>query len=181
MTETVHELSRRRTLTNVFAVVVGILSFAVFVLFGNEIALVVGFHALLLGTSTAVVTYCLTQFTGVLLGEGDEDEGDQKSTTSFRDRWWQIFSGKALETDSDVKVDTGWLIGRLENILVMTLVVAGQYTALSIIFAAKSWVRKEDTASGNTTYYLAGTLVNFTYSIVVGLTAVWVLGMVSTN
>jgi hypothetical protein len=56
------------------------------------------------------------------------------------------------------------------------LVIAGQYTALSIIFAAKSWVRIEDTASENTTYYLAGTLVNFTYSIVFGVGLVQVLG-----
>jgi len=74
-----------------------------------------------------------------------------------------------------VEEDTGWLIGRCENILVLSLVLVGEYTALSVIFAAKSWVRRDDTASGNTTYYLAGTLVNFTYSIVVGLSAIWLL------
>lgn len=34
------------------------------------------------------------------------------------------------------------------------------------VFAAKSLVRREDVTSGNTTYYLAGTMVDFTYSVV---------------
>jgi len=38
------------------------------------------------------------------------------------------------------------------------------YTALALIFAAKTVVRKED-IKNNTLYYLAGTMVNVTYSI----------------
>lgn len=44
-----------------------------------------------------------------------------------------------------------------------------------VVFAAKSIVRREDMTSGDTTWYLAGTLVNFTYSIVVGVVAVGIL------
>lgn len=80
---------------------------------------------------------------------------------------WDVFTGRALRGSSEA--DTGWLIGRLENVLVLTLVLVGAYTALSVIFAAKSFVRYEDTASKDSTYYLAGTLVNFTYSIAFGL------------
>lgn len=62
--------------------------------------------------------------------------------------------------------DTGFVIGKAENVLVYVLILAGAYTALALIFAAKSLVRREDITSGDTTYYLAGTMVNFTYSVV---------------
>ena len=65
---------------------------------------------------------------------------------------------------SEVK-DTGFVIGKAENVLVYVLILAGAYTALAVIFAAKSLVRREDITSGDTTYYLAGTMVNFTYSV----------------
>lgn len=58
----------------------------------------------------------------------------------------------------------------------LTLVVVGAYTALGLVFAAKSLVRREDMTSGDTTWYLAGTLVNFTYSIVVGVVTVVAAG-----
>ena len=64
--------------------------------------------------------------------------------------------------------DVGRIIGKAENVLVLSFVLVGAYTALSLIFAAKSIVRREDMAS-NSLYYLAGTLVNFTYSLAVGL------------
>lgn len=80
------------------------------------------------------------------------------------DRWTNV----ELDDDS-VDQDTGRLIGKCENILVITLVLAGAYTALGLIFAAKSFIRRDDTTSGDTTYYLAGTLVNFTYSLGAGV------------
>lgn len=87
------------------------------------------------------------------------------------------FTGDALQGGGDIDEDTGWLIGKLENVLVVTFVFQDAFTALSIVFAAKSFIRREDTASGNTTYYVAGTLLNFTYSVVVGLVAVRTLGL----
>lgn len=89
----------------------------------------------------------------------------------------RYFTGEALVGGGDIDEDTGWLIGKLENVLVVTFVFQGAYTALSIVFAAKSFVRREDISSGNTTYYIAGTLLNFTYSVVVGLIAVRALGL----
>jgi len=100
----------------------------------------IGSYGFLMGTSTAVVGHGLRQFTGSSLGNG-------------------------RTTDQD----TGWLIGKLENVLVLSFVFQGAYTGLSVIFAAKSFIRRDDTSSENTTYYLAGTLLNFTYSLVVGL------------
>ena len=83
----------------------------------------------------------------------------------------QVSLRRALGTDyeegigSEVK-DTGFVIGKAENVLVYVLIFAGAYTALALVFAAKSLVRREDITSGDTTYYLAGTMVNFTYSVV---------------
>jgi len=37
------------------------------------------------------------------------------------------------------------------------------------VFTAKSIVRYQDMNSGNTTYYLTGSVANFTYSLVYGV------------
>lgn len=181
MADETQNLSRRRIATDVIVTLLGLSALVIFVFRGERTALVIGVYSLLLGTSTAVVTYCLTQFTGISIettegGVTERGKEEESSEGRFKAAW-QIFTGKALESDSDIEKDTGWLIGRLENILVLTLVFIGQYTALSVIFAAKSWVRVEDTASENTTYYLAGTMVNFTYSIVFGLVAIRLLDL----
>lgn len=63
--------------------------------------------------------------------------------------------------------DTGFVIGKCENILIITLMLLNAYTALAVIFAAKAIVRRED-MSRNSLYFLAGTMVNVTYSVVVG-------------
>ena len=78
---------------------------------------------------------------------------------------------------SEVK-DTGFVIGKAENVLVYVLIFAGAYTALALVFAAKSLVRREDITSGDTTYYLAGTMVNFTYSVVFAQIVAAVVGRV---
>lgn len=64
------------------------------------------------------------------------------------------------------EVDTGRAVGKVENVLVFTLAVLGAYTALGLVFTAKSIVRWQDMNSENTTYYLTGTITNFTYSFV---------------
>lgn len=73
--------------------------------------------------------------------------------------------------------DTGVVVGKCENILIVALVLLGAYTALSIIFAAKAWVRHED-MSQNSLYFLAGTLVNVTYSFLFALGLKWLLAVV---
>jgi len=58
--------------------------------------------------------------------------------------------------------DVGVLIGKCENVLTLTFVLAGAFTALAVVFAAKGIVRKDDIEK-NSLFYLAGTLVNLTY------------------
>ena len=65
--------------------------------------------------------------------------------------------------------DTGVVVGKCENILIVVLVFVGAYTALSVLFAGKAFVRRED-MSTNSLYFLAGTMVNVTYSLLFALT-----------
>ena len=51
----------------------------------------------------------------------------------------------------------------------------GGYTALTLLFTGKAIVRREDLKSGNSLFYLAGTLVNISYSMVLALSLKWVL------
>ena len=50
----------------------------------------------------------------------------------------------------------------------MTFVILEAYTAVSVIFAAKTIVSKEGMAK-NSLFFLVGTLINVTYSIMIGL------------
>lgn len=89
------------------------------------------------------------------------------------------FLGPGVLEDLDPTTrDTGSLVGKCENVLVLTLVLVGAYTALAVLFAAKSIVRREDIDSGDTAYYVAGTLVNFTYSLLFAAGVVTLAGMV---
>jgi hypothetical protein len=74
----------------------------------------------------------------------------------------------AGEAVSSRERDVGVLVGKCENVLALTFVLAGAYTALAVVFAAKGIVRKDDIEK-NTLFYLAGTLVNLTYSVLVGV------------
>lgn len=72
--------------------------------------------------------------------------------------------------------DVGAIVGKCANLLTLTFVMLGAYTALAVIFAAKGTIRKEDIEK-NSLFYLAGTLVNFTYSVIVGALLLFVLGL----
>lgn len=86
-------------------------------------------------------------------------------------------SKKPLEIEKGAR-DTGFIIGKCENLLILTLMLLDAYTALAIIFTGKTIVRRED-MSRNSLYYLAGTMVNVTYSVVVGATVKALLALVS--
>lgn len=64
--------------------------------------------------------------------------------------------------------DTGFVVGKCENLLIITFMILDAYTALALIFAAKAIVRRED-MSKNSLFFLAGTMINVTYSIMIGL------------
>ena len=65
------------------------------------------------------------------------------------------------------RFDTGTVIGKCENILALTFILADETTGLALIVAAKSLVRKEDIQK-NPGYFLGGTLVNLVWSVIMG-------------
>ena len=65
------------------------------------------------------------------------------------------------------RYDVGAIVGKCENFLTVSLIVADAITALALIFTAKSIVRSDDIKRAPR-YYLGGTLVNFSYSVFMG-------------
>lgn len=63
--------------------------------------------------------------------------------------------------------EAGAIIGKCENFLIISLILANAFTGLALIFTAKSIVRSED-IKRDPRYYLGGTLVNFSYSVLMG-------------
>jgi hypothetical protein len=70
---------------------------------------------------------------------------------------------------TEAEADTGRAIGKIENVLILTLTLYSAYTALGLVFTAKSIVRWQDITSEDTTYYLTGSIANVTYSFVYGV------------
>ncbi len=78
-------------------------------------------------------------------------------------------SGRPLsEVVKKSERDTGSVVGKCENILILVFMIIGAYTALGLVFAAKAAIRMED-AKREPLFYLAGTMVNVTYSVLVAL------------
>jgi hypothetical protein len=80
----------------------------------------------------------------------------------------KISHKKKKEIAPDTQWDTGAVIGKCENILIITFILSNEFTALAIIFAAKTIIRKDDIEK-NSLFYLAGNMINVTYSIVFGV------------
>lgn len=77
-------------------------------------------------------------------------------------------SRDAVSEPSREMRDTGFVIGKCENLLLLTFMMLDAYTAMALINTAKAIVRAEDMKK-QPLYYLAGTMVNVTYSIMIGL------------
>lgn len=86
--------------------------------------------------------------------------------------------GDSEKPVSRTKYDIGAIIGKCENLLTITLILADAFTGLALIFTAKSIVRSED-IKRDPKYYLGGTLVNFTYSVLMGFFIRVVLSAIS--
>lgn len=72
--------------------------------------------------------------------------------------------------------NAGAVIGILERALTLTLILAGEYTAIALIFAAKSLARFNDLNNREfAEYYLIGTLSSILVAVVTGAVAGYVL------
>ncbi|TKJ41057.1 hypothetical protein CEE37_05165 [candidate division LCP-89 bacterium B3_LCP] len=66
----------------------------------------------------------------------------------------------------------GTIIGILERIFVLTFVLLGEYTALVLIFTAKSIARFEELKDREfAEYYLIGTLLSILFAMLIGILA----------
>ena len=129
-------------------------------------------YAFLLGTSGFLVDEVLAWANAEANGEGGEQSSDGQGGEGGTEPSSDGEGEQAEDSDEDevteLDRDVGIIVGKTENILLLTFILAEAYTALSIIFAAKGLVRREDIRK-NTRYYLAGTMANVTYSVVVGV------------
>ena len=105
-----------------------------------DVGILIGGYVVLLSTSGKVLDYILSKTSGKCI--------IQKINKETR--------------------DTGFVVGKCENLLILTFMLLDAYTALALILAAKAVVRRED-MSKNSLYFLAGTMINITYSIMFGL------------
>lgn len=74
------------------------------------------------------------------------------------------------------EVNPGRVIGKLEDVLVVSMVAADAFTALALIFAAKGIARVEG-GPEKASYYVLGTLANFTWALMVALGARFLEGL----
>lgn len=87
------------------------------------------------------------------------EEGQAVEATVFR----------PMTPPSPELYNAGRVIGDLERIIMLTLVVAGQYGAVGLVVAAKSIARSEVISQGQAEYYLIGTLASILLSVAVGV------------
>ncbi len=71
---------------------------------------------------------------------------------------------------TDERRHLGSIIGKCENIIIVTLVLVRAETALALIFAAKALVRRQDIEQ-DPGYFLGGTLINFVWSLGIAVIA----------
>jgi len=79
---------------------------------------------------------------------------------------------RKYEKDVDLSglKSAGMAIGIIERILTLTFVMLGQYTAITIIFAAKSIARFNELKDRKMSeYYLIGTLLSITFALIMGI------------
>lgn len=68
------------------------------------------------------------------------------------------------------EVNPGRVIGKLEDVVVVSFVAVGAYTALALVFSAKGIVRAQ-TGKEQPSYYILGTLANFVWALHVAMAA----------
>lgn len=87
---------------------------------------------------------------------------------------WRKEIGDGEKSEKSGLGDAGKWIGILERLLILTFILANQFTAVGFLLAAKSIFRFGDLTGENsrklTEYVLIGTLLSFAITIIIGLT-----------
>lgn len=130
----------------------------------GEIAVLAGGYLLLLASSGRVVRECQ------LYVKGSDGDGGTR-TDGGRSGVLGRLLGESVHDDGR-RNRAGVVIGKAENVLLVSLVLLGAYTALAVVFAVKGIVNRDGGDEDGETYQLTiltGTIVNFTYSLLVGV------------
>jgi len=77
---------------------------------------------------------------------------------------------KPVKDPNGPRFDSSAVIGKCENLIVLTFTLLGQGTGIALVFAAKALVRAEDIKK-NPGFYLGGTMVNLIWAVLVGAAA----------
>lgn len=102
-------------------------------------------YVLCLSPSNIVIKYVLTKFDLLLKNEDPTKKEDLERAGRF--------------------------IGGLERVIILTLVLIGQYEAIGLLIASKSILRMKDSPAGvsQSEYVLAGTLLSFGIAVLIGI------------
>lgn len=104
-------------------------------------------YTVLLTTSGRIINFMLRQIANKTL---EETAGKDQPEPADRKR----------------RLAAGQIIGKCENIIILSFILLEAYTALALVITAKTLVRKEEIEK-NEMYFLVGTLVNVSYSVLI--------------
>jgi hypothetical protein len=113
----------------------------------KDYLLVLAGYVVLLSTSGRVINFMLRQIANKTL---EETAGKDQPDAADRKR----------------RLAAGIIIGKCENIIILSFILLEAYTALALVVTAKTLVRKEEIEK-NEMYFLVGTLVNVSYSVLI--------------
>ena len=65
------------------------------------------------------------------------------------------------------RLAAGKIIGKCENIIILSFILMEAYTALALVVTAKTLIRKDE-IERNEMFFLVGTLTNVSYSVLIG-------------
>jgi phage shock protein PspC (stress-responsive transcriptional regulator) len=110
------------------------------------------------------VTFVLTSFLikKIVLSGKKKQESEQENTQKVPDKR---------------EIRDGYIIGKCENIIILSFILVGEVTGLALIFAAKNLARQKDIRE-NAGFFLAGTMVNFTATLVIAYILKYILQLV---
>jgi len=111
---------------------------------------------LLVGTSGRLINYVLQQVANKQLEEVAQEDAP---------------------AEVQKRLNIGSIIGKCENILILAFLILEAYTAIAIVVTAKTIVRKEEIEK-NSMYFLAGTMINVSYSVLIGFILKLVLPLI---
>ncbi|MFW5774519.1 MAG: hypothetical protein ACOCWD_07535 [Tangfeifania sp.] len=81
------------------------------------------------------------------------------------------------KTPKKSEIRDGFIIGKCENIIILSFILVGEVTGLALIFAAKNLARVKDIRH-NAGFFLAGTMVNFTATLVIAYLLKFILSFI---